>query len=288
MGQYLSTQFFKDLEPFSYTSSQPDSINILNPSRPPISGKEGLSALRNAEYLDRYRDSVERNSINTVARRNQEYMPVPYSLNRSIPDNTNWPNGQVVWMDASADGGLPHTRPPHYICLPINLPDSILSQTLTHERIHLSQRAHPKQWQRLLKIAWNMTPWKGTLPGRIEHLRRINPDLLWAPLYAWKNEWVPVSVFTSSMPKSLSDTQLIWFHITSSTVHYDPPPGWVDFFGSSSNNEHPYEISAYLLADFDDSNPDQSATATTATSSSSNKALDALRVNLSSVYENYA
>ena len=276
MGQYLSTDFFTDIQkkptasPVNPSPLNPSPLNPspLNPSPPPMSGKGGLIALRNAEYIDQYRRKIEESSVNTIARRNQEYMPVVYSVSRAIPSNTTWPNGEVIWMDSSADGGLPHTRPPHYICLPINIPDSILSNTLIHERIHLSQRAHPKEWQTLFKIAWNMTPWYGKLPGRIEHLRRINPDLINVPLYAWKQEWVVVCVFTSSMPKSLSETSLLWWHIPTSTVHRSPPPGWVEFFGSNTHNEHPYEISAYLLADSGTDAP---------------TALAALQVNLSSV-----
>ena len=256
MGQFLSHDFFRDIQP-------------LNPAPPPISGKEALSALRTAEFMDHYRQKVEESSVNTSARQNQEYMPVLYSVSRSIESNRTWPNGQVLWMDSSADGGLPHTRPPLYICLPINIPDSALSQTLRHERIHLSQRKYPEKWQTLFKIAWNMTPWYGNIPGRYQHLHRINPDLVNVPLYAWKHEWVVFSVFTSSNPRTLSETKLVWWHIPSSTLHQEAPPGWVEFFGSNSNGEHPYEISAYLLAENNEDVP----------------ALHALNVNIVTVHE---
>jgi len=265
MGQYLSHDFFTDI--------QIPSVNPLNPARPPISGKEALSALRMAEHIDNYRKKIDESSVNLSARRNQEYMPVVYSVPRPIESNTTWPNGQVLWMDASADGGLPHTRPPHYICLPINIPDSVLSKTLLHERIHLSQRKYPEKWQALFKIAWNMTPWYGTIPGRLRHLQRINPDLINIPLYAWKNEWVVFSVFTSSTPKTLSEVKRVWWHIPSSTIHNDPPPGWVTFFGDNPHGEHPYEIAAYLLAE------------STAPDTPALPALSAINVNISRVQE---
>ena len=267
MGQFLSHDFFQDIQP------------SLNPAPPPISGKEALSALRNAEFIDNYRDSVLEcnNPPNASARRNQEYMPVLNSVSRKIEPSSTWPNGQVVWMNSSADGGLPHTRPPAYIFLPINIPDSALSQTLTHERIHLSQRRKPSEWQALFKTAWNMTPWYGTLPSRIRFLHRINPDLIGIPHYSWNNQWVVLSIFTSSNPKNLLETQLVWWHIPSSTIHYEPPPGWVKFFGSNPSGEHPYEIAAYLLADYV---PTASANAL---KTGSPPALDLLLANLSIV-----
>jgi hypothetical protein len=241
MGSFLSIT--QKVEPFNQT---------LNPERPPLSGREALEALMFAEQIDQYRKQVSESPPNLAARLNQDYMPARYSIPRTIVPSKNWPNGQVLWLDESADGGLPHTRPPYFICLPINIPDDKLATTLEHERIHLSQRANPEKWQTVFK-AWNMKPWSALsddIPLEILQRRRLNPDLLNIPMYIWKNEWVVFALFRSMKPSNLSDVDIVWWNAPSRTLHRDAPPGWKEFFGDIKAGEHPYEIAAYLLADF--------------------------------------
>jgi hypothetical protein len=247
MGSFSSKE---KVEPF-------DETQTLNPERPPLSGNSALQALIFAEQIDQYRKQVSESPPNLAARVNQDYMPARYSIPRTIVPSKNWPNGQVLWLDESADGGLPHTRPPYFICLPINIPDDKLATTLEHERIHLSQRANPEKWQTVFK-AWNMKPWSassGDIPLEILQRRRLNPDLLNIPMYIWKDEWVVFALFRSMKPSNLSDIDIVWWNALSRTLHRDAPPGWKEFFGDVTAGEHPYEIAAYLLADLKNDSP---------------------------------
>lgn len=160
--------------------------DVLRPQRPPISGQAGLQALQQAERADQYLTLIGQSSINRLARAATNYLPFPHSLKRAIPPADPmepWPNGQVIWMQSSADDGLPHTRAPNYICIPVTMKDpKLLVSTLLHERVHVSQRLHPEAWRKVLAEAWNMTPWSGVLPADIQNRRRLNPDLLSVPL----------------------------------------------------------------------------------------------------------
>jgi hypothetical protein len=234
----------------------PSKENFSSPQRPAISGDEGLQALQRAERIDQYRTRVGKSTINRLARVNQNYMPVVHSVKRILPPADPagpWPNGQVIWMDPSADGGLPHTRPPYYICLSFNFPVTSLRKTLLHERVHLSQRAHPKEWDKIFKEAWEMKPWCSSLPDSIQSRRRMNPDLMMSSLYIWKDKYVVLALYKSETQPKLNEIDLVWWDAVSRTVFREPPPGWKEFFGTIPSGEHPYEISAYLIESPDDS-----------------------------------
>lgn len=234
-----------------------ETINPLRPERPPISGQLGLEALQRAENLDQYRKQVAASSLNRLARAGQDYLPVPFSVKRSVPPANPmepWPSGQVIWMDPSADQGLPHTRPPYYICMSRTFPTPDLANTILHERVHLSQRANKSAWDDILADVWSFTPWVGQIPSDIDQRRRINPDLCWAPLYIWKDQYVPLALFQSSTQPDLQEIDLVWWDTKARTLHREAPPGWTEFFGSNPAGEHPFEIAAYLVA----ANPSQS------------------------------
>lgn len=233
MGIYLSKEYFSD---------------PLKPQRPPLSGQGGLQVLYRAEVLDSYRLYVETSTPNRIARGTSKYISSLYPVAKELKYSSSWPTGQVVWMDPDSDLGLPHTRPPNLICLPSNIQDSVLTSTLLHEQIHLSQRLYPSQWSKILESAWSMTPWTGSLPSDIELRRRVNPDLILGPLFQWKKEWVPLAIFKSLTSPILNDVDVVWWHTTSRTIHRQAPPGWIQFFGLvDSGHEHPYELSAYFI-----------------------------------------
>ena len=233
--------------------------DVLRPQRPPISGQAGLQALQHAERADQYLTLISQSSINRLARSETNYLPFPHSLKRQIPPADPmepWPNGQVIWMQPSADEGLPHTRAPNYICIPVTMKDpKILTSTLLHERVHVSQRLHPAAWQKILAETWSMTPWTGTLPADIQSRRRLNPDLLSVPLFAWKGEWVPLGLFKSASQPKLAEIDTVWWHEPTRTLHREPPPGWSAFFGSANGQEHPFEMAAYLVQTNPSNNP---------------------------------
>jgi hypothetical protein len=232
--------------------------------KPPISGNDALRALIAAEHIDGYNLAISKNKYNRKARFGNNYMPTFDVVQRSIPSHDPsqpWPSGQVVWMEPTADGGLPHTRPPYYICMSKTYPEDKLENTLLHERIHVSQRMYPNEWIDMVKHAWDMPIWNDVLPSNLEDRRRLNPDILMAPHFVWKNEYIPCSIFIDLTNPSLHNIQLVWYHIPSRTIRTDVStvPGWQDFFGTIPHGEHPYEIAAYLLSDDSASCPAKNA-----------------------------
>ena len=225
-------------------------VSPLEPERPPICCQSGLAALFRAEKIDNYRAIVEESPINARARAGQIYLSSSYSVSKAVP-RTNpedpWPSGQVVWMDPSADGGLPHTRAPDLICISRDFPDADLPTTILHERVHISQRLHPEAWKNLFDV-WEFKVWNGTFPAEFESRRRVNPDLLGVPMFIWKDTWVPFAIFKSVNQPKLNEIDVVWWDAKARTILRQPPPGWMDFFGSIPAGEHPYESIAYLVA----------------------------------------
>lgn len=213
------------------------------------------AALAKAEEIDGYRERVSKNRYNSYARKGQIYAPSETQLEDTVielPQSPRWvPHGHIIWMNPSADKGLPHTRPPNLICMPHGFPVTLLKKTLFHERIHLSQRENPDAWNLLIKTAWDMHPYDGALPAVLEERRRLNPDILLAPHFLWKGEYIPFAVFKYLANPSLNETVLCWYHVPTKQVLTDASsiPEWNSFFGSVPDGEHPYEIAAYLMSD---------------------------------------
>jgi len=220
---------------------------VTNPEKPPLIGNSALRALYRAEAIDNYRNQVETSLSNRIARETAKYLPSLYTVQKNISPSETWPNGQVIWMDPESDNGLPHTRPPDYICLPSTIPDNILNKTLIHERVHVSQRLNPTVWKSAME-KWSMTPWSGKIPDDIFQSRRLNPDLLLSPIYQWKNDWVPLALFSSRNVPLLTDIDIVWWQISTRTLHRKAPPGWTEFFGPvDGGHEHPHELAAYFI-----------------------------------------
>lgn len=225
--------------------------------RPPLCCGGGAQALNWAERLDGYLAAVEESSLNKKARIGTSYQAVEFSQEgRTVPVDSQWPNGQIIWMNQTADAGLPHTRPPYYICLPtsIDLTSEEGKTTLQHERIHVSQRLYEAEWKKIYAEAWNFVPiLPPELPEKVTRRIRINPDTCLAPLYAYKGSagtWIPYALFNSSFQPKLQDTTIHWWHVESANLYSVPPPGWSDFFGRTlpqSAHEHPNELAAYIL-----------------------------------------
>ena len=233
MGLYLSKEYFSD---------------PLRPQRIPLSGHSAMQALYRAEVIDSYRQLVQISAPNRLARGTVKYLPNLYPVHKVLNHSASWPHGQVVWMDPDSDKGLPHTRPPNLICIPTNISESSLTSTILHEQVHISQRIYPSQWSKILETAWSMTPWTGDLPEDILLRRRINPDLVLGPTFQWKGDWVPVAIFKSLTSPILNDVDIVWWQISTRSIHRQAPPGWEDYFGPVDNgHEHPYELSAYMI-----------------------------------------
>jgi hypothetical protein len=236
----------------SFRSTRNQEVKDLNP---PLSGKDGVMALNKAEVIDGYRQQIELSSSNRMARTTLKYVPAVYIIKKNIPPPTApWPHGQIVWMDSDCDNNLPHTRPPNLICLSKDINPSSINSIVLHERVHVSQRLYPSEWAKLFRDYWSMTQWDGDIPADILLRRRLNPDTIIAPMFIWKNEYVPLALFNSlTMPK-LTNVDIVWWKPSTRTLHRESPPGWEEFFGSiHSGHEHPFEMSAYLVQNGDDS-----------------------------------
>ena len=224
----------------------------FDPNRPnpnPLGGRQAEECLFAAEQIDGYRTAIKNSPINSKARANQKYIAVNI-VNKPITDAVApWWSGQVLWLDPTADGGLPHTRPPGYICLPANIPMGSLSTTLLHERVHLHQRQYPNLWIKFVEDNWSMTPWFGKLPREIESARRINPDLMANTFFTWNGVWVPVCLYNDIGNPSLSQASTNWYNVKLKTTTRSAPDGWYSFFGHVVDDEHPWELAAYYIAD---------------------------------------
>jgi hypothetical protein len=222
---------------------------------------EARAALLEAELQDNYRAKCYADRLNSIARTGQSYVAAKQTetdravceqhIQRIAPrEFAGLGPVEVVYLMPSADGGLPHTRPPRLICLPMS-PSPVSAETLNHELWHVHQRAFPDKWARFLRDHWNFVPYHGTLPEKFHNMLRHNPDTLAHPLWLWREEWVPVCLFTNPTTPTLKDTA-VWFYNTRKGQYTTSPPApMLAFFGANLPSvayEHPYELAAYLLA----------------------------------------
>jgi hypothetical protein len=229
-----------------------------------LSNPDARAALLEAERGDQYRVACYADRLNAIARTGQSYVAAKQSdtdrahaqthltqLQHSIPSTLQTlGNVEVAYLMPSADGGLPHTRPTRLICLPMR-PTPVSIETILHELWHVHQRVNKARWHHFLSSRWHFVPYKHSLPDKFQGMVRLNPDTLETPLWLWKNEWVPVCVFTNPTTPTLQDTA-VWFYNTqkgqySTTV----PAAMAAFFGTTLQAvayEHPYEMGAYFLA----------------------------------------
>ena len=227
-----------------------EGFDPLRPNPNPLGGRDADMCLYAAEKIDGYRASILKSPLNSKARANQSYNGATTIVKIPIKDAVApWWSGQVLWLEATADGGLPHTRPPGYICLPKNIDVARVDSVLLHERVHLHQRRYPDIWIKFVKDKWNMEPWTGSLPAEIEKARRINPDLIANPFFIWKKKWVSFAIYDDTGSPSLSATSTNWYNVALKTTTRIPPDGWLDFFGSVLGDEHPWELAAYYVQD---------------------------------------
>lgn len=220
-------------------------------------------ALFEAELKDNYRAKCQMDRLNAVARDGQVYVAAKQSetererceahVRGLLPSPGEFAvlgRVNVVYLMPTADGGLPHTRPPRVVCLPMS-PIPVSAETMTHELWHVHQRAFPDRWAAFLRDRWNFVPYRGSLPDKFNGVLRHNPDTLAQPLWLWRNEWVPVCLFTNPTTPTLSDTA-VWFYNTKRGMYVTAVPAeMVHFFGGDLPPvayEHPYELAAYLLA----------------------------------------
>lgn len=236
-------------------TKQPFSLHVL-----PYA--DARVALYEAEQQDQYRLKCHTDRLNAISRAGQSYVAAKQSETEreqceahirglALPSVfTNLGPVSVVYLMPTADGGMPHTRPPRLICLPMS-PSPVSAETMQHELWHIHQRAEKARWHTFLRERWNFVPYEGGLPEKLSGALRHNPDTLEQPLWLWRGEWVPVCIFTNPTTPTLNDTA-VWFYNTKRGQYITVVPAeMTHFFGSRLPPvayEHPYELAAYLLA----------------------------------------
>jgi hypothetical protein len=229
---------------------QSKTIEFFIPSR-----EEARHLLEQAEEIDKYQERCKYVApLNVVARAGMRYVPVPTEeatpappeiprwLSHGLPDRI-----PIIILDATADGGMPHTR-----CTAICCPGGPKApSTMIHELIHVHQKANASKWASVYADAFQMKPWLGQIPDELAYRRRINPDTVQSPFWIWRDRWVPVPIFLRPDAPNLRDMRVYFYDATTTEWQSMPPAGWAQFFGSlaDSYQEHPHELAAYWIAD---------------------------------------
>lgn len=203
----------------------------------------GDSTLKRAEIIDLYLSKCSESDLNKRARARCTYMPWTEDQFSSYAK----PGETILTMHPSADGGMPHTRPPSTICLPAHFSTSQIEETLKHERIHLDQRKRYTAWV----VALSMEGWNPVEEEDIpeEHRRRcrLNPDTCWSPYWSWKGRYVPLPFFVREDKPNLREISVRWYDLLEHTLSSVVPASLVKRYGvlQSHSLEHPFELMAY-------------------------------------------
>ena len=216
---------------------------------------EAVLLLEQAEYIDQYITECGDDTANFLARKQSNYYatipkdPVYYReiftgyLNRIPKQLRDVGDITIVSLMSSADGGMPHTRPPNIICYP-NISTSYT--TFLHELCHIHQRKFPVVWNTIFAaIGWR--PWNGLLPESLDNKRRYNPDTIDTPLWI-HGSWVPVPIFRDYTNPVLSEVDIWFYNVEGGHSKTVPDDIVIDMLPPSAY-EHPREITAYIISD---------------------------------------
>jgi len=155
----------------------------------------------------------------------------------------------ILNLMPSAEGGMPHTRPPNVICYP-DLSRLSSTSTLIHELWHVHQRKYSEKWRQIFKqLGWE--EWLGELPGGLEKYRRYNPDTIDCPLWIYRGKWVPVPVFQSVTQPKMGEVNM-WFYTPNGGYHVTSTPSELALAYRGlplTAYENPREITAYMLSE---------------------------------------
>ena len=209
-----------------------------------LSQSEAQQRLNLAEAQDGFFTRVRASATNRLARRNCTYAAWnDQSLALKAADLLD-PEDKVdiVILDPSAEGGMPHTRP-GLICLPAYYPESKLKETLRHELVHISQKRQATLWAARASLeGWEPYSKIPTWASRL----RLNPDTF-DTMYAWKGRYVPLPIYIREDKPLLKEIQVRWFDINEGIVNTSPPRSFTQMYGDlgAVQAEHPYELWAY-------------------------------------------
>lgn len=232
-----------------------------------ISSKDDATILLNdAEKIDMYLEECNDDVSNYRARKNCNYICENISLHEqkythsfleSVQENiplrlrNELTEVNIIQLMTSAEGGMPHTRPGNIICYP-SISRLYSVSTLVHELWHIHQRNNKELWTKVFnKLGWY--EWDGKLPSELEKYRRYNPDTIDCPLWIFEDKWIPIPIFSDITKPDISQV-IIWFYNPHKKQRVQEiPPEILTYFGDLPKVafEHPREITAYMLADYE-------------------------------------
>jgi hypothetical protein len=208
---------------------------------------EAQRLLNQAEANDGFFAKVKASAVNRLARRNCTYeawndqsLAVQAAALLHPEDRVD-----IVILDPSAEGGMPHTRP-GLICLPAYYPASKLKETLDHELIHISQKRQASLWASRASMEGWLPVRPGLIPDFWASRLRLNPDTF-GTLYAWKGQHVPLPVFLREDKPNMREIEVRWLDLAEGIVKRSPPTSFTQAYGhlGAVQGEHPYELWAY-------------------------------------------
>jgi hypothetical protein len=204
-------------------------------------------SLPQAEAIDGYEAMCKRDPVNTAARSHCSYTVWnDQSLAKEAATFLNDSSVQVIVLNPSAEGGMPHTRGTSLICIPAY--HSNLGETLKHEMVHIHQKREPALW----KMKLELDGWKAVRDAVIPEIWRsrcrLNPDTFAARWFAWKGRYVPLPLFVREDKPDLRDIQVRWYDMQEGIVSAATPSSFIKRYGDlgTSSMEHPYELTAYV------------------------------------------
>lgn len=172
--------------------------------------------------------------------------------NNCNPINIIDMNKYKIWtMPESCEDGLPHTRYKDVIAMPINYSGEY-NITIEHELVHLQQRKNLNKFLSFYSKYWNFEQYNKNLekniPKKFIENRRSNPDTIDTIWVIFLNKWLVVPIYNNSM--TIKNATIIFYNINTKEELEYPPKEWIDFFGETTQPEHPHEISATYIASY--------------------------------------
>lgn len=225
--------------------SSDSKISPANPHIVFLSKKEAEKALQIAESIDLFQDSIEEYPVNQRARRSLSYTPVDGPA-LPVKDISGLDfDIRICWLHTTAEGGMPHTRPPNLICIPLFWSEDDITQIVTHELVHIDQRRRPTQWiSWCVQNGWTLVN-PTTIPDRWIQQCRINPDTMIYRFWAYQNRWVPLPLFERNDTPDIRKVRIKWWDMKTGDLLVREPVEIQSLISGVPDPEHPFEIAAY-------------------------------------------
>lgn len=202
-----------------------------------------MDKIQLAEQYDQFFSRVAQDPLNAKARRNLSYIPVSEKTEPWLLKT------EIVTMHPTAEAGMPHTRPPHFICIPQYYPEENLAQTLAHELIHIDQRRRLYKWNAFFEREGWTPIVEELIPPRWLSRCRLNPDTVDQRFWAWKDRYVPLPLFEREDRPELRQVVIQWWDRETGIRQNEAPRSFQERYGyMPSQPEHPRELSAVELA----------------------------------------